>query len=345
MVRFQSSTPWTGPLAYNGRTYRDVLARFPFSIFKAIMSQHDLSGISSKSHPTTERRKFLTLSAATSLAIALNRTHLLASGQPSTNAKLKLGLVTYQWGKDLSLEELLKVCQETHYAGVELRSTHKHGVEPSMSPSQRTEAKKRFADSPVALVGLGSACEYHSIDQSVVAKNIDETKAFIDLSAELGGSGVKVRPNGLPKEVSVEKTLEQIGKSLRIVGEYAAKANQQIRLEVHGKGTQEIPNMKRIMEQADHPNVVVCWNCNPTDLVGDGFDANFDALAKWMGTIHIHDLRPGKVDYPWADLFKKLKACTASGFTGWCLMEDGATPADIPATMLENYRLFENHCR
>lgn len=309
------------------------------------MSQHELSGISSKSHPTTERRKFLTLSAATSLAIASNRTHLLASGQQSTNAKLKLGLVTYQWGKDLSLEELLKVSQETHYAGVELRSTHKHGVEPSMSPSQRTEARKRFADSPVALVGLGSACEYHSIDQTVVAKNIDETKAFIDLSAELGGSGVKVRPNGLPKEVSVEKTLEQIAKSLRIVGEYAAKANQQIRLEVHGKGTQEIPNMKRIMEQADHPNVVVCWNCNPTDLVGDGFDANFDALAKWMGTVHIHDLRPGKVDYPWAALFKKLKTCTASGFTGWCLMEDGATPADIPATMLENYRLFENLCR
>jgi sugar phosphate isomerase/epimerase len=345
VVRFESSTPWTGPLAYNGRTYRDAIASFLFSIFKAIMSQHDLSGISSKSHPTTERRKFLTLSAASSLAIALNRTHLLASGQPSTNAKLKLGLVTYQWGKDLSLEELLKVCQETHYTGVELRSTHKHGVEPSMSPSQRTEAKKRFADSPVALVGLGSACEYHSIDQTVVAKNIDQTKAFIDLSAELGGSGVKVRPNGLPKEVSVEKTLEQIGKSLRIVGEYAAKANQQIRLEVHGKGTQEIPNMKRIMEQADHPNVVVCWNCNPTDLVGDGFDAHFDALAKWMGTIHIHDLRPGKVDYPWAALFKKLKTCTASGFTGWCLMEDGATPADIPATMLENYRLFENHCR
>ena len=68
-------------------------------------------------------------------------------------------------------------------------------------------AKKRFADSPVALVGLGSACEYHAVSPSVVEKNIDETKAFIDLSAELGGSGVKVRPNGLPSEVPVEKTL------------------------------------------------------------------------------------------------------------------------------------------
>jgi sugar phosphate isomerase/epimerase len=260
----------------------------------------------------------------------------------SAAVPLKLGLVTYQWGKDLSLADLLDVCKRTHYAGVELRSTHRHGIEPSMNAAQRSEAKKRFADSPVALVGLGSACEYHAVSPSVVEKNIDETKAFIDLSAELGGSGVKVRPNGLPSEVPVEKTLEQIGKSLQIVGQYAAKANQQIRLEVHGKGTQEIPNMKRIMEVADHPNVVVCWNCNPTDLIGPGFDANFDALAPWLGTVHIHDLRPGKVDYPWPALFKKLKACQAKGFTGWCLMEDGATPPDIPAAMLENHSVFES---
>lgn len=280
--------------------------------------------------------------ATASVAIPLVPNHCLTAATSTPSAvPLKLGLVTYQWGKDYPLAELLQVCEQTQYAGVELRSTHKHGIEPSLNASQRAEAKKRFADSPVALVGLGSACEYHASNPAVVQKNIDETKAFIDLSAELGGSGVKVRPNGLPQEVPVEKTLEQIGKSLRVVGEYAAKANQQIRLEVHGKGTQEIPNMKKIMEVADHPNVVVCWNCNPTDLNGDGFEANFETLAKWMGTVHIHDLRPGKVDYPWAALFKKLKDCRASGFTGWCLMEDGATPADIPAAMVENHSVFQ----
>jgi len=293
-------------------------------------------------NPLPSRRNFLALSSASAVAALGLEHNLLASTALPTATPLKLGLVTYQWGKDYPLAELLKVCEQTNYAGVELRSTHKHGVEPSMNAPQRAEAKKRFADSPVALVGLGSACEYHATNPATVQKNIDETKAFIDLSAELGGSGVKVRPNGLPENVPVEKTLEQIGKSLRIVGEYAAKANQQIRLEVHGKGTQEIPNMKRIMELADHPSVVVCWNCNPTDLIGAGFDANFDALASWLGTVHIHDLRPGKVDYPWQPLFKKLNACSAKGFTGWCLMEDGATPADIPAAMLENHRVFDS---
>ena len=60
-----------------------------------------------------------------------------------------------------------------------------------------------------------------------------------------------------------------------------------------------------------------------------------------MGTVHIHDLRPGKVDYPWERLFAKLRACSAAGFTGWCLLEDGATPADIPAALEENRSVFD----
>jgi sugar phosphate isomerase/epimerase len=152
---------------------------------------------------------------------------------------------------------------------------------------------------------------------------------------------VKVRPNGLPAGVPVEKTLAQIGEALRVVGDHAAKAGQQIRVEVHGAGTQQIPNMRRIMEVADHPHVVVCWNCNQADLAGAGFEANFDSLAPWMGTVHIHDLRPGKVKYPWERLFPRLKACRSAGFTGWCLLEEGAVPDDIPAAMAENRGIFD----
>jgi sugar phosphate isomerase/epimerase len=193
----------------------------------------------------------------------------------------------------------------------------------------------------VELVGLGSACEYHAADRAVVEKNIEETKAFIDLCKDLGGSGVKVRPNGLPKEVPVAKTLEQIGKALNVVGKYAAENGVQIRVEVHGAGTQEIPRMKTIMDVADHPSVVVCWNCNPTDLVGAGFEQNFSMLEEWMGTIHIHDLRLGKINYPWKELFPRLLNCKASGFTGWCLLEEGAVPANIVEAMKENKVCFD----
>lgn len=287
------------------------------------------------------RRYFLNTSAGLLGGVCLaNATSSPLWGIPNS-VELKLGLVTYQWGKDWDLPTVIRNCSEAGFAGVELRSTHKHGVEIDLNSQQRTDVRKRFADSPIQLVGLGTACEYHAVDQTVVERNIRETKDWIDLCRDLGGSGVKVRPNGLPKDAPVEKTLEQIGKSLNIVGRYANEKGVQVRVEVHGSGTQEIPNMKTIMDIADHPSVVVCWNCNPTDLKGEGFATNYRMLENRMGTVHIHDLRPGKVDYPWEELFVRLQQCTAVGFTGWCLLEDGAVPTDILAAMKENRAVFE----
>jgi sugar phosphate isomerase/epimerase len=288
-----------------------------------------------------ERRRFLGLSAGTLAGVYLANAVGSSLWASSKKVDLKLGLVTYEWGKEWDLPAVLANCAQAGFGGVELRSTHKHGVEIELTAEKRSEVRKRFVDSPVALVGLGTACEYHSDDPAAVKRNIEETRRWIDLCRDLGGGGVKVRPNGLPKDVPVEKTLEQIGKSLNVVGRYAAEHGVQIRVEVHGKGTQEIPNMKTIMDIADHPSVVVCWNCNPTDLAGDGFAANYRLLEDRMGTVHIHDLRPGKVDYPWGELFSRLRQCEAKGFTGWCLLEDGKVPPDIVAAMKENRAIFD----
>jgi sugar phosphate isomerase/epimerase len=281
----------------------------------------------------------LTASAATLCDVASSQTAFGQDAQDPDVVPLKLGLVTYNWGKDWDVPTIIGNCTETGFQGVELRSTHKHGVEISLNEAQRDEVKARFDDSDVELVGLGSACEYHSPDPAVLKKNIDETKAFIQLCHDVGGSGVKVRPNALPAGVPIQKTLEQIGLALNEVAQYGADYGVQIRLEVHGKGTSELPNIKTIMDIADHPNNVICWNCNPEDLKGDGFAHNFELVQDRMGTVHIHDLR--KDNYPWAELFKRLRTCTAPGFTGWTLLEEGGIPEDIVAAMHENQKIWD----
>jgi hypothetical protein len=93
------------------------------------------------------------------------------------------------------------------------------------------------------------------------------------------------------------------------------------------------------MEVADHPNCVLCWNCNPNDLEGAGFAANYQMVERWMGTVHIHDLR--RENYPWAELFARLRTCTAAGFTGWTLIEESVRPDDIVAALQENRPIWE----
>lgn len=283
------------------------------------------------------RRVFLQTSAAAIVLPTLPNVSLADSAPKGI--KLRLGLVTYNWGKAWDVPTIIKNCAETRFEGVELRSTHQHGVEIDLPQAKRKEVRQRFDDSEVELVGLGSACEYHAADQSVVEKNIKETKAFVRLCHDVGGTGVKVRPNGLPKDVPVEKTLAQIAKNLNIVGKDAADFGIQIRVEVHGHGTSEIAHMKAIMDQVDEPNVVVCWNCNQTDLKGAGLKQNYESLQSKMGTIHIHDLTNNA--YPWQELFPLLKRTEAPSFTGWCLLEDGKVPKDIVASMHKNRTEWE----
>jgi sugar phosphate isomerase/epimerase len=285
---------------------------------------------------TMQRRRFLTTSAGGAAGLLLGSHGPRRVSAEDSSKKMRLGLVTYNWGKDWDVPTLIKNCEATGFGGVELRSTHKHGVEITIDGKRRKEVARQFADSKVELVGLGSACEYHSPDPDVVKKNIEETKAFVKLCKDVGGSGVKVRPNGIPKDVPIEKTLEQIGKSLREVAKFGADHGVAIRVEVHGRnGSAELPNIHRMMEIADHPNVVVCWNCNPSDLNGKGLKSNFDLVKEKIGIIHIHDLR--STGYPWKEIFSLLKGAK---FSGWTLLEEGKVPNDIVAAMHENLAVW-----
>jgi sugar phosphate isomerase/epimerase len=246
-------------------------------------------------------------------------------------SKMKLGTVSYNLAMDWDIPTIIKNCTEAKFEGVELRTSHKHGVEVTLSQDQRADVKKRFADSPVALVSLGSAFDYHTPDQAKLKKDIAATKDYLVLAHDVGAAGIKVRPNGLPKEVPVEKTLEQIGRSLRELGEFAAGHGQKLFLEVHGGGTSLLPNIRKIMDVAAHPNVGVCWNSNATDLVGDGFDHNFNLVKKQIFTVHMRDLY--LEDYPFRKL---LTALNDSGYTGFCFAEIPASTD--PVRVMQYYR-------
>lgn len=254
------------------------------------------------------------------------------------NSKMKLGLVTYLWGKDWDLPTLISNCEKTGILGVELRCDHAHGVEISLNNSERNEVKKRFADSPVKCLGYGSNFEYHSPNKTILQKNIDQTKEYIKLCYDIGASGIKVKPNDLPTEIPQEQTISQIAASLNEVGKFARNYGQIIRVEVHGNLSQEIPNMKAIFEQVTEPNVRICWNCNEQDLLPPGLEENFNSVKKWFGdTVHVREFNIG--DYPYKQLFELFLAIK---YDGWILLEARTNPADKLKAMLEQKEIFNS---
>lgn len=273
-----------------------------------------------------ERRRFLSLAAGSTAALPLLTSGFTARAATATTPanpsfltgkpRMKLGTVTYNLAKDWDIETLIKNCESAGFEGAELRTTHAHKVEVALSKSEREEVRKRFADSRVELMGLGSAFDYHTPDAEKLKKDIQATKDYILLAHDVGASGVKVRPNGFPKEVAKEKTLDQIGHSLRELGEFGAGHGVAIRLEVHGEGTSLVPHIRRIMDAADHKNVGITWNSNQTDLADKGFDYNFNLVKDKIFCVHMRDLF--LEEYPFRKLMTRLNEI---GFTGYCLAE------------------------
>jgi sugar phosphate isomerase/epimerase len=280
------------------------------------------------------RRQFLQNSIAAGIGLAAMKN--LSACSASAKNGMQFGLVTYLWAQNWDLPTIISNCEKAGYKGVELRTQHKHGVETNLNAAQRADVKKRFADSMVTCIGYGANFEYHSPDPTKLRENIDQTKEYIKLCADIGASGIKVKPNDLPADVPPEKTIAQIAASLNEIGKFAKDYGQLVRVEVHGQKTQEIPVMKAIFDQVTEPDVKICWNCNDQDLLPPGLEANFNSVKKWFGdTVHIRELNDG--NYPYQQLFNLFKSIN---YNGWILLEARTEPADIVAAMKEQLAIF-----
>jgi sugar phosphate isomerase/epimerase len=281
------------------------------------------------------RRNFLKNLGLLTGALVLP-TGQLAFGK-SKNQGMKLGFVTYLWGKDWDQDTLIRNLTASGIHGVELRVEHAHKVSPALTKEERSVVKKKFKDSPVQIIGMGTNQQYDYVEPEKLRESIEQTKAFFQLSRDIGGLGVKVKPNQFRPGIPHEKTIEQIGKSLNELAKYGADMGQILRLEVHGNETQELTNIKAIMDVANHPNATVCWNCNAQDLNGGGLEANFNMVKARFGDIcHVRELND--TTYPYQDLMNLFKK---NNYQGWILLECRTDPADKVKALIEQREIFE----
>ncbi|HXJ42469.1 MAG TPA: TIM barrel protein [Bryobacteraceae bacterium] len=260
------------------------------------------------------RRSFLTSSTAVSAGILSGASSPLAAA-PAAEGRFQLGSVTYNLLHDMDLETAIQTLEKVGFAAIELRTGHKHGVEPGIDAAARVQVKERFQRSKVRLLSYGSTCEFQSPDQAERRKQIEIGKTFVDLAKDTGAMAVKVRPNGLPKGVPLDTTVGNIGAGLRELGDYGQAKGIEIWMEVHGSKTQEFPLASRILQTANHKNVGACWNSNPTDVVDGSLKQAFAALGPYIRNCHISELTSG---YPYQEFFRLLRE---SGYSRYTLAE------------------------
>ena len=233
----------------------------------------------------------------------------------AAEGEFQLGSVTYNLLQGMDLETAIRTLETAGLAAIELRTGHKHGVEPSIGPEERARVRERFRRSKVRLLSYGTTCEFQSPEEAVRRRQVELGKAFVDLARDTGAIGVKVRPNGLPAGVPYATTIQNIAAGLRELGAYGQSKGIEIWMEVHGSKTQEPKTAADILAAANHPNVGACWNSNPTDVVDGSVRQSFALLGKFVRSVHINELTSG---YPYRELFRLLRE---AGYTRYTLAE------------------------
>ncbi len=262
---------------------------------------------------------------------------LQIAGLTKSDAKTRFGFTTYQWGKDWDIPTLIENCLKAEVYGVELRTSqsYAHGVELELNVRQRGEAKKRFADSLITVVGLATSERFDSPEPEKLKAAIESAKAYVLLSRDIGGSGVRVFPNSFHDGIPREQTIAQIGESVNIVGAFAADCGQQVRLEAHGNAG-ELPTLKAIMKHVDQPSVRLKLNSSMKDTEGEGFEHNFNMVKGLLGdTLHLHNLKDAEFPYQ-----QQMDLLVKMGWTGWQLLEVSDNVPDRVEALIEQRQIW-----
>ena len=289
----------------------------------------------------TSRRGFLAGSLGAAVgACALHAlgTRVSLAADAGAKPNLRFGLATYQWGMDWDIPTLIANCRKAKAFGVELRTSSKyaHGVELGLNAQQRGEVKKRFADTPVAVVSIACSERMDWPEPEKLKAAIEAAKEHLKLSRDVGSGTVRIFPNQFHPNVPREKTIAQIAKAANDVGAFAADLGQEVSLEAHGAAG-DLTTMRAIMDQVTRKSVRVRLNCDNRDTQGKGLEENFNLVKDYLAhTVHLHGLKDPKFPYPTlVDLLVK------ANWDGWALMENSDKVPDRVQALTEQREIWE----
>ena len=203
---------------------------------------------------------------------------------------------------DWSLKRIVDCSVENGYKGFEIRGLVGEMDLPKCPEFNKTNlpaSLRLIKDNDIKIINLGSSANLHFAQEDKRKSNLDDAKRFIDLAEQLECPFVRVFPDDLPPDQTVEQTLDLIISGLITLGEYAKGSNVTILLESHGKVVYKDMLLK-IMAGANHPKVGLIWDFfNMWVVTKESPKEVFDALGKYIKHVHIKDanLVDGKPAY------------------------------------------------
>jgi len=192
----------------------------------------------------------------------------------------------------LTLADVLALARRCGYDGIEPRtvSGHAHGVELDADAARRAEIRKSAEAAGVAICCVATSLQY--ADPALAATLGAETRAYIDLAADVGCPRIRVFGGLIPEGVERRQATDGMVAALGSVADYAAKRGVVICVETHDDWCNP-DHLAEVMRRVDHPAVGVNWDImHPVCRAGATIESAFATLRPWIRHVHFHDGRP-----------------------------------------------------
>jgi sugar phosphate isomerase/epimerase len=252
------------------------------------------------------------------------------NAQKEGKGDMKLSIDSYVICTDWTLDKIIEVCRSAGYAGVEFRaeSEQKHGVELEATPAQRREIRRKLEDGylEASCISTSQCMSYQ--EKATLRANIDRAKRYVDLAADIDCLGIRVFGDGdrIAPEADARDAMCRAGDALREVAEHARDTVVTVLFEMHGQFNLWKYALGAV-DQANHPNAALNYNCDPRDLVAGSVRETYSRIRGRFEHVHMHDLEDQR--FPYLELFRLLQQ---DEYEGYCSLEvnyEGGDPEKV----------------
>ena len=190
---------------------------------------------------------------------------------------------------ELDVPGLIETARRHGYDGVEPRieAGHAHGIEVAADRTARRRIRQAFAAGGIELACLATSCCYS--DPAEREKQVDQTRRYIQLAADLGCPRLRVFGGGIKGGLTREEAVTQLAESLLAVADFAGRNQVRVCLETHDDWCNPA-DVVAVMRRVDHAWIGVNWDVMHPVRTRHGTMADaYAALKPWIHHAHIHD--------------------------------------------------------
>jgi sugar phosphate isomerase/epimerase len=189
-----------------------------------------------------------------------------------------------------NLEETARNARAYGYAGVDLRLLDGEVISLESVRANKQRLRSLFPTAELPLAVLATSVRLATAQPAARRQVLDETRAWLDLAAELEVPVVRVFAARNPPELDLEASIQAVGELLAQLSEHAALAGVQVGIETHDEFA-SAATVARALALAPGPAVGAVWDMFHTTRVGETPAQALGQIGERVVNVHLKDAR------------------------------------------------------